>query len=269
MAGTLEIVRDGAVARVWLARPEQHNALAAELVAELTRALRALAHEPAVRVVVLGGRGPSFCAGADIGLMKASAAATFEQNLAEAEKLAGMFATLADLPKPVIGRLHGNVLGGGVGLACACDVAVAADDTRFGLTEVRLGILPALISPYVIRRLGDRHARELMLTGERFDAAAALRVGLVHHVASARELDACVDERAAALLAGAPRAQTRIKTLLELWADSTWEEYRSGLPRVLAEVRAGEEAKEGLGAFFEKRKPTWAPGEAESRRPSS
>lgn len=257
MSATLEIVREGPVARVWLSRPEQHNSLSAELAAELIPALHTLAHEPAVRVVVLGGRGPSFCAGADIGLMKTSASASFEQNLAEAERLGGLFAALSELPKPVVARLHGNVLGGGVGLACACDIAVAADDARFGLTEVRLGILPALISPYVIRRLGDRSARELMLTGERLDAAAALRYGLVHHVVPVRELDAKVEERVTALLAGAPHAQSRIKTLLELWADSSWEEYRTGLPKVLAEVRAGAEAKEGLGAFFEKRKPAW------------
>jgi len=257
MPATLEVVREGPVTRIWLSRPEQHNALAAELAAELTAALHALAHEEVVRVVVLGGRGPSFCAGADIGLMKASANATFEQNLAEAERLGGLFSALAELPKPIVARLHGNVLGGGVGLACACDITVASDDARFGLTEVRLGILPALISPYVIRRLGDRAARELMLTGERLDAAAALRYGLVHHVVPAAELDAKVNERVEALLAGAPHAQGRIKTLLELWADSGWEEYRSGLPRVLADVRSGAEAKEGLGAFFEKRKPKW------------
>jgi methylglutaconyl-CoA hydratase len=259
MPTTIELEHDGAIARIWLNRPEQHNALAAELCAELTSTLHELALDATVRVVVLGGRGPSFCAGADIALMKASAHATFEQNLADAERLGGLFSTLADLPKPVIARLHGNVLGGGVGLTCACDIAVAADDARFALSEVRLGILPALISPYVIRRLGDRAARELMLTGERLEAAVARRYGLVHHVVPAGELDDKVEERIAALMAGAPHAQARIKTLLELWADSTWEEYRSGLPRVLAEVRSGEEAKEGLGAFFEKRKPGWVP----------
>jgi len=258
MPSTIDLIRNGAVARVWLNRPEQHNSLAAELVAELTSALHELALDPTVRIVVLGGYGPSFCAGADIGLMKASAHATFDQNLAEAERLAGLFSTLADLPKPTIARLHGAVLGGGVGLACACDIAVAAADARLGLTEVRLGILPAIISPYVIRRLGDRSARELMLTGERMEAATALRYRLVHHVVPMAQLDAKVDERIQALLSGAPHAQARVKTLLELWADSTWEEYRSGLPRVLAEMRAGEEAKEGLGAFFEKRKPRWA-----------
>lgn len=260
----LEVVHSGPVARVWLARPEQHNALAPELVAELTAAMHALGHNASVRVVVLGGRGPSFCAGADINTMKAAGGATFEQNVAEAKTLADLFAAVAECPKPVVARLHGNVLGGGVGLTCACDIAVTADDARFALSEVRLGILPAIISPYVIRRLGDRAARELMLTGERLDGTTALRVGLVHHAVPAAELDARVDERIAALLAAAPGAQARIKTQLEVWADSGWDEYRSGLPRVLAETRAGAEAKDGLSAFLEKRKPGWviegAPG---------
>jgi len=253
----VDVERQGGVARIWLNRPEAHNSINAELGAELATALHAMAHDESVRVVVLGGRGPSFCAGADIGAMKASANATFEQNLHEAEKLGNMFAALGDFPKPVVGRVHGGVYGGGVGFTSACDIAIASDDAKFGLTEVRLGILPALISPYVIRRLGDRAARELMLTGERFGADLALRLGLVHSVVPAAELDAKVDERVQQLLAGAPHAQRRIKMLLELWADSPWEEYRAALPRTLAEVRSGDEAKEGLGAFFEKRKPKW------------
>ena len=253
----LEVVREGPVARIWFARPEAHNALSDEMAAELVDALRVLAHDEGVRVVVLGGRGPSFCAGADIAAMKASANATFEQNFAQAEKLAGCFAALADFPKPVVGRIHGGVFGGGVGFVCGCDIVVASDEARFGITEVRLGILPGVISPYVIRRLGDRFAREFMLTGERFDAVTALRIGLVHHVTPLTGLDAKVDERVGELLKGAPGAQRRIKTLLELWADSGWEEYRSALPRVLAEVRSGAEAKDGLAAFFEKRKPKW------------
>lgn len=253
----IEVEREGAVARIWLNRPDQHNALSPDLLAGLVSALDELAREEGVRVIVLAGRGPSFCAGADIASMKASADATFGENLAEAERFGRLFAAVAGLPKPVVGRLHGNVLGGGVGLACACDIPVAADDARFGLTEVRLGILPALISPYVIRRLGDRHAREWMLTGERFDAATALRVGLVQHLAPAAGLDALVEERVRALLAGAPRAQGRIKAQLEKWCDTTWEDYRVALPRVLAEVRSGAEAKDGLAAFFERRKPKW------------
>jgi methylglutaconyl-CoA hydratase len=253
----IEIEREGPVARVWFNRPDVHNALSPDLGAALIEALRTLAHDDASRVIVLGGRGPSFCAGADIGMMKASADAGFDANLAEAERLGGMFGALADFPRPVVCRLHGGVYGGGVGFACACDIAVASDDARFGLTEVRLGILPALISPYVIRRLGDRHARELMLTGERFGAADALRAGIVNHIAPASELDGMVEDRVAALLEGGPVAQRRIKELLERWADSSWQEYRTSLPRTLAEVRAGAEAKDGLAAFFEKRKPAW------------
>jgi len=253
----IEVEHEGTLARVWLNRPEQHNALSAEMGAELATKLHALAHDATVRVVVLGGRGASFCAGADIGAMKASAGASFEQNLHEAEKLGQMFGALADFPKPVVGRIHGGVFGGGVGLVCACDIPVAADTARFGLTEVRLGILPALISPYVLRRLGDRNARELMLSGERFGADTALRLGVVQHVVGEAELDAKVNERVAALLEGGPEAQSRIKRLLELWTETSWEEYRSVLPRTLAEVRSGGEAREGLGAFFEKRKPRW------------
>lgn len=257
MTALLDIERDGAIARVWFNRPEAHNALSPELGVALTEALHALASEAAVRVLVLGGRGPSFCAGADLTAMKAAANATFEQNLAEAQRLGGMFAALADFPKPVIGRVHGGVYGGGVGFCCACDIVVASDDAKFGLTEVRLGILPALISPYVVRRLGDRVARELMLTGERFGADVALRAGLVNAVVPMAELDTKVNERAGELLKGAPHAQARIKLLLELWADSGWDEYRAALPRTLAEVRSSEEARDGLAAFFEKRKPKW------------
>jgi methylglutaconyl-CoA hydratase len=253
----IEIEREGAVARVWLNRPDVHNALSAELGAALVAAMAEVSADSRVRAVVLGGRGPSFCAGADIGAMKASASATFEDNFGEAQRLGGMFAAVAECPKPVVGRLHGGVLGGGMGFASASDIAVAADDAKFGLTEVRLGILPALISPYVIRRLGDRFAREYMLTGERFDAATALRVGLVNHVVPAADLDAKVNERVGELLKGGPEGQKRVKQLLARWSDTLWEDYRSSLPRVLAEVRATDEAKDGLAAFFEKRKPRW------------
>lgn len=253
----IEVEREGALARVWFNRPEVHNALNAELGVALLEALDALASDDSCRCVILGGRGPSFCAGADIGAMKASAAASFDENVAEATRLGAVFAALADFPKPVVGRVHGGVYGGGVGFASACDITVASDDAKFGLTEVRLGILPGLISPYVLRRLGDRQARELMLTGERFDAATALRVGLVHHVVPAAELDAKIAERAGELLKGGPHAQKRIKALLVEWGNTPWDAYRASLPNTLAEVRSGAEAKDALAAFFEKRKPRW------------
>jgi methylglutaconyl-CoA hydratase len=257
MADLVQIERDGPIARLWLNRPDVHNALSSELGLALVGALHELGREARVRVVVLGGRGPSFCAGADVNVMRASAGASFETNLAEAESFGKLFATVADCPKPVVGRIHGGVYGGGVGFCCACDIAIAGDDAKFGLTEVRLGIIPGLISPYVIRRLGDRAARELMLTGERFGAAEALRVGLVHHVVPAAQLDEAVAGRVTELLKGAPRAQARIKALLALRGNTTWEDYRAKLPRALAETRAGDEAKDGLAAFLEKRKPKW------------
>jgi methylglutaconyl-CoA hydratase len=257
MGPVVELERDGAVTRVWLNRPEAHNALATELGTALVDTLRGLKDDAHCRVVVLGGRGPSFCAGADIAVMKASANAAYEDNLLEAKRLSAMFAALADFPKPVVGRVHGAVYGGGVGFCCACDVVVASDDAKFGLTEVRLGILPAVISPYVIRRLGDRAARELMLTGERFDAATAMRHGIVNHVVPAAGLDAKVAERVGELVKGAPHAQARVKELLQRWTDMGWEEYRRSVPETLAHVRSGEEAKDGLAAFFEKRKPRW------------
>ncbi len=261
-APLVEIERDRAVARVWLNRPQIHNALDLGLIQALIQTFHELAHDASARVVVLGGRGASFCAGVDIAHMKASAQATFEENLREAEVLAGLFSSLADLPKPVVVRAQGSVFGGGIGLLCAGDIALVAEDARFALSEVRLGILPALISPYVIRRLGDRHARELMLTGERFDAARAQGIGMVQSVHPSSELDAAVEERVEALLQGAPGSQARIKMLLELYADSPWEEYRSALPRTLAEVRSGAEARDGLSAFLEKRRPRWVPQES-------
>lgn len=253
----VEIEREGAIARVWFNRPEVHNALSADLGAALLASLDALRADDSCRVVVLGGRGPSFCAGADIGAMKASAGASYEDNLAEAKRLGAMFAALADFPKPVVGRVHGGVYGGGVGFCCACDIVVASDDAKFGLTEVRLGILPGLISPYVIRRLGDRAARELMLTGERFDASRAREYGIVNHVVPMAELDARVEERVAELLKGGPHAQAEVKKLFVQWGTLGWDEYRKSLPEVLAGVRSGDEAKDGLASFFEKRKPRW------------
>ena len=256
MSALIEIEREGALARVWFNRPEVHNALSAELGEALVAALAALRDDASCRVLVLGGRGPSFCAGADIGAMKASAGASYADNLAEATRLGAVFAALADFPKPVVGRVHGGV-GGGVGFCCACDIVVASDDAKFGLTEVRLGILPGLISPYVIRRLGDRAARELMLTGERFDAVRALAAGIVNRVVPVAELDIAVAERAGELLKGGPHAQAQVKQLFVRWHELGWADYRASLPETLAGVRSGPEAQDGLAAFLEKRKPKW------------
>ena len=253
----VDVERQGAVARLWFNRSEVHNALSPELGAALIDALRPLAQDERCRVVVLGGRGPSFCAGADIGVMKASANAPFEANLAEAEKLDAMFAALAKFPRPVVGRIHGGVYGGGVGFCCACDIAVASDDARFGLTEVRLGILPGLISPYVLRRLGDRAARELMLTGERFGAADALRVGLVHHVVPEKELARATAAVIDAILLGGPVAVQEAKRLVHAVGTLPPREAAAWAIQRMAERRGSHEGLEGLKAFLEKRAAVW------------
>jgi len=258
MPSLIETQRDGAVARIWLNRPDQHNALSPELGSELASTLHDLAHDDAVRVVVLGGHGPSFCAGADIGTMKASAHLSFEENLAEAEKLARMFAALGDFPKPLVGRVQGNVFGGGVGLVCGCDIAVAAEDARFGITEVRLGILPAVISPYVIAAMGQRNARRYFLTAERFDAQEALRIGLVHTVVDPAQLDATLTQMIDELLKGGPHAIAEAKDLIASVSNRPVDQaLAEDTAARIARIRVSSEGQEGTNAFLEKRAPGW------------
>lgn len=253
----VESTHGGRVARVWLDRPEAHNALSRALLDSLVETLQSLSARDDVRVVVLGGRGPSFCAGADLADMKASADADFGQNLGEARRFGTLFDAVARCPKPVVARVHGNVFGGGVGLTAATDVAIGTRDAVFAISEVRLGIIPGLISPYLLRRLGDRNARPLMLSGERFDGVRAAEIGLLHKAVEAAALDEAVDSTVAELLKGAPQAQARIKEILRLNADHRFSEVLELVPQHLAEVRSGDEAKEGFRAFFEKRKPAW------------
>ena len=252
-----EFTHAGRVARVWLNRPTLHNALNAALLEELTHAMADLGGNPRVRVIVLGGRGTSFCAGADLGDMKASADAPYEANLADARRFGAALAAVADCPKPVVARIHGNVFGGGVGFTTASDLAIGSEEAVFSISEVRLGIIPGLISPYLVRRMGDRNARPLMLSGERFSGAHAVQVGLLHRAVPMTDLDTVVDAAAVELLKGAPAAQARIKEVLRINADEAWSDVRTRMPEVLAEVRSGDEAKEGFRAFFEKRKPAW------------
>ncbi len=255
----LEIERHGPITHVWLARTDARNALDTQLIADLAASFGDLGAEDATRVIVLGGRGPDFCAGADIRDMRAAGDFTREQNIAAATTFAALFAAIYDCPKPVIVRCHGGVYGGGVGLTAAGDIPVAATSAVFSLSEVRLGILPAMISPYVVRRIGERHARELFLTGERFDAVRAGAVGLVQHVVADEELDAQVATIARRLLDGAPLAQARIKRLVPFIATASMEDARQRTPQEIADQRATPEAREGLTAFLEKRKASWAP----------
>jgi methylglutaconyl-CoA hydratase len=242
---------------VWLNRPETRNAFDGLMVTELRKVVGDLGADTSVRVVVVGGRGKVFCAGADLEWMKAMATFGREDNLREAGEMAELFSAISASPKPVVARVHGAALGGGAGLVAACDIAVAALGTRFGFTEVRLGLIPAVISPYVVGRIGESAARELILTGERFDATRAHEIGLVRAAVPEDDLDAAVDGRVRELLQAGPRALAEAKALLRLVAGRPAEDVRADTIERIARVRASAEGQEGLRAFLEKRKPDW------------
>ena len=248
---------EGSVTTVTLSRPDSHNALNAELVGELTRCFEEISDDESVRVVVLSGEGRSFCAGADIGYMRETATFSYEENLEDARRLAMMYWTIDECPKPLVARVQGAAIGGGAGLVAVADVAVACAGARFAFSEVRLGIAPASISHFVVRKVGPSHARSLFVTGERFDAERAREIGLVHNVVSEDELDASVDEKVGELLQGGPVAQATIKALLRRLETTEPMEAPGLSSRVISELRTGEEGQEGLTAFLEKRDPRW------------
>lgn len=258
MHETLEIDHARGVATLWMNRPELHNAFNPQLIAELTAACRALEADDGVRVVVLAGQGKSFSAGADLNWMKAAGEAGVEDNLADARKLAAMLRTLAELGKPTIARVHGAALGGGLGLACACDICVASDKAVFATSEVRFGIVPAAISPYVIRAIGERQAYRYFQTAERISAARAAEIGLAHEVVDGEALDTRVGEIAAALLQGGPKSQAAAKDLIRGVANRPVDDaVVEDTARRIARLRATPEAKEGLDAFLAKRPAAW------------
>lgn len=251
----LRVSGEGAVATVTLSRPERRNALDPPTIAALTETFRRLAGDPAVRVVVLAGEGPAFCGGADIGMMGAARHLSEEENVADAERMAAAFEAVDACPKAVVARVHGPAFGGGAGLVACADVAIAADTTAFGFSEVKLGLLPATITPYVLRALGPGATRELFVTGRRFDAGEALRLGLVHRVVPADELDDAVRESVAGLLAAGPEAVAASKRLVR---ESTAGLALDDLPERIAAARVGAEGREGVTAFLEKRRPSWS-----------
>ena len=261
MYETLEILRDGGVATIWMNRPDVHNAFNEQLIAELTAACQALDADDAVRVVVLAGRGKSFSAGADLNWMRRAAEASVEANLADARKLAGMLRSLAEMDKPTIARVHGAALGGGMGLASACDICVAGEGAVFATSEVRFGIIPSAISPYVIRAIGARQAGRYFQTAERISAARARELGLAHEVVASDALDAKVAEIVTALLQGGPRSQGAAKALIRAVADQPVSDALvEDTACRIATLRATPEAQEGLAAFLDKRPASWVAG---------
>jgi methylglutaconyl-CoA hydratase len=251
--------RDGAVEHLTLNRPEVRNAFNAEMIAEITEwAARVAASAAQLRAVVLAGAGKTFCAGGDAAWMAQTVAYTEAENLRDARALADMFRAIDDLPLPVIGRVHGAAMGGGAGLAAVCDMVVAAQDATFGFTEVKLGLVPAVISPFVLRKIGESSARELFLTGARFQAPRAYEIGLVHAVVPASELDATIARYLAELATAGPEAIASAKRLIKEVARLAPVDAASFTANAIATRRTSPEGQEGLKAFLDKRPPRWS-----------
>jgi methylglutaconyl-CoA hydratase len=261
MTSLVETEISSGVATLRMNRPDLHNALDDSLILELTGALETVAADPHVQVVVLAGAGKSFSAGADLDWMRRMAESAEAENLAGAESLARLVRTLHEIEKPTVARVQGATFGGGVGLVAACDIAIAADHAVFSLSEVRLGLIPSVISPYVIAAVGPRHATRYFLTAERFSAYEAERIGLIHRAVPAAELDAAVEAITVALLAGGPGAQAAAKLLVSDIAGRPVDDALvAETARRIAAIRATPEGREGVAAFLEKRKPDWARG---------
>ena len=258
---TLALDFDGPVARIWLDRPELRNAFDDVVIRELSDAFSQAGAAPGVRAIVLGANGPAFCAGANLNWMRRAAEFTHEQNIADAGGLAEMLRTIHESPKPVIARVQGDVYAGGMGLVAACDVAVSVDTAWYCLSEVKIGLIPATISPYVLRAMGTRAAQRYFLTAERFGAAEAHRIGFVHEVVAADALDAKVAEIVKAFTGASPAAVRACKRLI---ADVAGREIDDALiektVQGIADIRASEEGREGVQAFLQKRKPSWIAG---------
>jgi methylglutaconyl-CoA hydratase len=259
MSSTLDIRRPSPhVAEVWLNRPDVRNAFNDGVIGELTETFEALGHEGELRAIVLGGRGKAFCAGADLHWMRAMAGYSWEENHADAARLAQMLWTLYSCPLPLIGRIHGDCYAGGMGLAAVCDVLVAAEGMQFCLSEARLGLLPATIGPYLVRALGEQASRRYFVTAERFDATTAMALGFVHEVVPADQLDAKVAEILGAVVANGPAAVKACKRLVkEVSAGGIDAALREDTARRIADIRASAEGREGVAAFLGKRDPAW------------
>ncbi len=255
---TITLSSQAQVARVTLARPDVRNAFNADVIRELRDTFVRLSDDPHVRAVVLAGEGPSFCGGADINWMRGALDVSYDENVGDAETMSLMFRAIDRCAKPVIGRIHGAALGGGSGLTAVCDIAIASDDALFGFTEVKLGIIPAVISPFVLAKIGVSHARALFLTGERFNAERAYHIGLVHRVVAADQLDAAVDETLAQIMSSGPNAVAAAKALVPRVIAASYDETLGITSNAIALQRTSPEGQEGLRAFLERRKAAFA-----------
>ena len=248
---------EGKILRLTMNRPQVHNAFNSAMIRELAAAFAEAGKDPDIRLVVLTGAGESFCAGADLNWMREIIRYSFEQNLQESRELAELLYSIYTLPKPTIARINGAVIGGGTGLFSACDIVIASEKARFGLSEVKIGLIPAAIGPYVIRRICESAARELFMTGERFDARRALEIGLVNKVVPHEALDEKVAEVVHLLLSSGPEAIAKCKELLQRVPAMSLDEAKGYTAEMIAGLRVSPEGQEGMASFMEKRKPGW------------
>lgn len=255
---TIIVNMEAPIARLIFNRPEVHNAFNSVMIRELTLALKEIKSRSDLRVVILTGEGKSFCAGADLNWMREIINYSFEENLRESRELAELMSQLDQLPLPTIARINGATIGGGNGFHAACDIAIASEEAIFSLSEVKIGLIPAVISPYVIRRIGESRARQYFLTGERITGKKAEEIGLVHKSVPAASLDEAVEETVKLLLTSGPVAIMRSKELIQRVSLMSIEEAKEYTAKVIAELRISPEGQEGMAAFLEKRKPRWA-----------
>ncbi|HET7813257.1 MAG TPA: enoyl-CoA hydratase-related protein [Candidatus Baltobacteraceae bacterium] len=253
----LTVSKEGRVAWLRLNRPDVRNAFNAGLIAALREAFDQAGRDDSIRAIVLAGEGKVFCGGADINWMRSSLDLTYDENVDDARAMSDMFRAIDQCPKPVIGRIHGAALGGGAGLAAVCDVVLAGADTVFGFTETKLGIIPAVISPFVIAKIGISNARALFMTGERFDAKRAMHIGLIHEMVVTDTLDVCIERVVNEILSAGPAAVAAAKALIPRVAAASYDESRDLTASAIAKQRTSREGQEGLRAFLERRKAEW------------
>ena len=254
---TIIFSKDGKIARIFFNRPEVHNSFNSTMIKEVDDALEKIKADKSIRVVILSGKGKSFCAGADIKWLREIINYSFEQNLEESLQLAEVLHKIYLLPKATVAMVNGTAIGGGNGFLSACDIAVASEEAKFGLSEVKIGLVPAAISPYVIRRIGESKAREYFLTGKRISAQKALEIGLVNEVVPHKELEKTVNEITGLLLSSGPEAIAACKELIHKVPEMSFDEVKEYTARMIANLRISEEGQEGMTSYLEKRKPKW------------
>lgn len=254
----IEVKKEKNIATIFLNRPDVHNAMNEKLMSELTSCFKKLGKDEKIRLIILTGKGKSFCAGADLNWMKSMVNYSMKENIADSKILLDLYEEIYSFPKPVIARVNGHSFGGGIGLFAACDIVIAITDCKFAFSEVKLGIIPAVISTYIVRRIGLSNTRRLFITGERFDSNYAKEIGLVDFVASEKEFDKMVKKHIDTLLSSGPNAIFEVKKLVDAYEKKDSTMYKEHSVKKISELRISEEGQEGINAFLEKRKSKWS-----------